>query len=97
MRLNPYIAMSEANRAALSGSETLREVKPMNMIANAADRLLGIVVPRARAAAWSCPPGCHRVTCSCQVTNDGAYWFDQCQDNYGENCLVTCQQTVWTC
>ena len=68
----------------------------MSLMANAADRLLGAIVPRMSAAAWSCPPGCHRKTCFCSAGTSGAYWFDSCVNDNGASC-TGCRQTVWTC
>lgn len=64
----------------------------MGFIANAADRLLGVFVPRATASALTCPSGCKRVTCDCA----GGYWYDACVKSSGAQC-VGCTRTVWTC
>jgi hypothetical protein len=69
----------------------------MNFIASAADRLLGVIVPRATAAAFSCPPGCERYTDGCFPHNGGYYWYDCCKvTKTGGNCNH-CGYTVWTC
>ena len=68
----------------------------MNLIANVADRLLGVIVPRATAAALVCPPGCHRKTCYCKTTSKGAFWYDSCVDDTDHAC-IGCTKTVWTC
>jgi hypothetical protein len=72
----------------------------MVLIAHAADRLLGAIVPRATAGAWSCPPGCVRKTChnGCRATANGAYWFDYCvaARDPSQSC-TGCRQTAWTC
>ena len=72
----------------------------MTFIANAADRLLGAIVPRATAAAWTCPPGCVRINCNpaCRATTSGAYWFNLCVASKDHNQICTgCRQTAWTC
>jgi hypothetical protein len=75
----------------------------MNLLENAADRLLTAIVPHAKAAAWSCPPGCFRRTCGCYADSSGAYWYDWCaEDRDGvtpctANHQKQCLKTVWTC
>jgi hypothetical protein len=70
----------------------------MSLIANAADRLLGAIVPRATAAAWSCASGWYRVTCGCAPgTDGGCVWFDECCQDNGPLCDGICLSTVWTC
>lgn len=70
----------------------------MSLIASTADRLLGALVPRAKAAAWSCPPGCHRKTCGCFPGNHGGfYWFDSCVSTVGGHSCKGCTQTAWQC
>ena len=64
----------------------------MSFITTAADRLLGAIVPRANAAALTCPSGCSRVTCDCA----GGFWYDACVKSSGVEC-VHCTKTVWTC
>jgi hypothetical protein len=64
----------------------------MSLIATAADRLLSAIVPRASAAAWTCPSGCNRTTCDCA----GGYWYDNCVKPDGVECKH-CTITVWTC
>lgn len=70
----------------------------MKLIANAADRLLGAIVPRATADAWSCPPGCVRQTCNCTTILDvGSYWYDRCVSSVTGAICMYCTKTVWTC
>jgi hypothetical protein len=71
----------------------------MSLVANAADRLLGVIVPRATAAAWSCPPGCARKTCYCgyDKTAGGYYWYDECVSTTGSYSCKSCTATVWSC
>lgn len=64
----------------------------MSLIATAADRLLGAIVPRATAEATSCPSGCHRQTCYCA----GGHWYDRCVNSSGGTCKG-CFRTVYTC
>jgi hypothetical protein len=70
----------------------------MSLIANAADRLLGVIVPRATAAAWSCASGYYRVTCFCgpNPNGSGCVWYDQCCQDNGPSCGL-CISTVWSC
>lgn len=72
----------------------------MSLIANAADRLLGAIVPRATADAWSCPPGCVRQNCpnACRANGGGAYWWNLCvaARDPSQHCTI-CRQTSWTC
>jgi hypothetical protein len=63
----------------------------MSLIANAADRLLSVIVPHATADAWSCPSGCSRQTCTCS----GGHWYDSCVKK--GNLCTTCRVTTYTC
>jgi len=63
----------------------------MSLIANAADRLLSVIVPHATADAWSCPSGCSRQTCTCS----GGHWYDSCVKN--GNLCTNCRVTTYTC
>jgi len=64
----------------------------MSIVVNAADRLLGAIVPRATAAALTCGAGYHRVTCQCV----GGYFHDACCTAGNKYC-TTCVKTVWPC
>jgi hypothetical protein len=70
----------------------------MSLIASAADRLLGAIVPRATASALTCPSGFYRVTCFCkEIAPDGPkVWYDACCQDNGPGCYA-CEYTVWTC
>lgn len=72
----------------------------MNLIANAADRLLGAIVPHATAAAFSCPRGCIRYTDGCfpdPQRGGGFYWYDCCKVITTGGPCGTCGFTVWPC
>jgi hypothetical protein len=70
----------------------------MSIIANAADRLLSVIVPRATAAAWSCQPNSHRVTCFCSPNSHGVYyWWQKCIDNTTGQPTKACTITVHHC
>jgi hypothetical protein len=65
----------------------------MSLVTKAADRLLGIIVPRATAEAWSCPSGCHRLKCYCL----GGHVYDRCLNNVaGKPDCTGCRYTVYT-
>jgi hypothetical protein len=69
----------------------------MSVIANAADRLLGAIVPRATAVAFVCPPGCYRYTDACYPHLGGFYWYDCCKVTAtGKDCNH-CGFTAYTC
>jgi hypothetical protein len=66
-------------------------------ITAAADRLLGAFVPRATAAAFSCPSGYYRVTCFCGLApNQDFVWYDKCCQDNGPNCHG-CAPTARSC
>ncbi len=66
----------------------------MKLFANAADKLLSAIVPRATAAAWTCNSGCHRVTCFCYQH----HYYDKCANNvFGKPDCKSCSYTVYTC
>jgi len=67
-------------------------VKKMTLIATAADRLLGAIVPRASAAANNCPAGCFRQTCFCREP----VWWDRCVSATGLQC-TGCFSTIYQC
>jgi len=69
----------------------------MSLVAKAADSLLSAIVPRATAAAWSCPAGCVRQTCSCVTNGGGSYWYDRCISSRTGALCTLCRPTVWTC
>ena len=66
----------------------------MSLIAKAADSLLSAIVPRANAAAWNCPSGCHRMFCGCI----GGHVYNYCANNVlgRPNCL-SCRYTIYGC
>ncbi len=65
----------------------------MSLVAKVADRLLSAVVPHATAAAWTCPAGCHRVTCYCL----SGHWYNACINNATGYQCTYCRWTVYTC
>lgn len=71
----------------------------MSLIAKAADGLLSAIVPRAEAAAWTCPPGCIRKTsnCGCRTTASGAYWYQKCVSTSTGAVCLGCRETDHTC
>jgi hypothetical protein len=74
----------------------------MNFIANAADRLLGVIVPQATAAAFNCPPGSVRYTYGCEAKalpsgRVGYYWYDCCKRIDNGQPTGNCGFTVWPC
>jgi hypothetical protein len=64
----------------------------MSLIATAADRILGAIVPRTSAAANNCPSNCFRTTCYCS----GGFWYDRCVRQSGNQC-TGCFKTVYPC
>jgi len=75
----------------------------MSLIANAADKLLGAIVPRATAAAFSCPPGTERYTYGClpdynsSGTLLGYFWYDCCKVVKTGQKIGHCGFTSWQC
>ena len=69
----------------------------MSLIANTADRLLGALVPHAKAAAWNCPGGCGRKTCYCGWNGHAYVWYDECISTRGGYSCKSCTATVWGC
>lgn len=65
----------------------------MSLIATAADRMLGAIVPRADAEAASCPGGCFRQTCYCSTKYHK--WYNRCVNTVRE--CVGCFITVYSC
>jgi hypothetical protein len=66
----------------------------MSLIATAADRILGAIVPRTSAAANNCPGTCFRQTCYCDKKS--GFYFDRCVHTTGPEC-VGCFQTLFRC
>jgi hypothetical protein len=70
----------------------------MTIVANAADRLLAAIVPRATAAAWSCTSGCHRKSCGCLPNPQGTHYvWDKCLHNASNQLCKPCTLTVYPC
>jgi hypothetical protein len=73
----------------------------MGLIDKAADRLLGAIVPRATAVAFSCPPGTERYTYGCledtSPSHFGWYWYDCCKVVATGQHVGFCGFTSWQC
>jgi hypothetical protein len=69
----------------------------MSLIANAADRLLGAIVPQATAAAFSCPTGTERYTLGCYPNGNSWYWYDCCKVVRTGVPVGHCGFTSWQC